>query len=126
MAKFTKDVWKSLRSHAKPKRTMLIVVPSRSYMVEMLAHMFDDDESTGMRHQSMFCVKVRFLNFDATVMVQNYHGTALVERVHEMTIGCCDMDLWLVDVVNVGTNDRRALQQIMSARMGTVNALESK
>lgn len=126
MARFTKDVWKSLRSHAKPTRTMLIVVPSRSYMVEMLAHMFDDKDSTGMRHKSMFCVRVQFLNFSAIVMVQNYHGEGMVQRVHEMTIGRCDMDLWLVDVVNVGDNDRRALQQVMSARMGTVNALESK
>lgn len=126
MAKFTKDVWNSLRSHAKPGRTMLIVVPSRSYMVELLAHMFDDAESTRMRHQSMFCVRVQFLKFSVTVMVQNYHGIQLVERVHEMTTGICDIDLWLVDAVNVGANDRRALQQIMSARMGAFSTLESK
>lgn len=126
MARFTKDVWNSLRSHAKPGRTMLIVVPSRSYMVELLAHMFDDAESTRMRHQNMFCVRVKFLKFDAIVMVQNYHGTALVERVHEITTGLRDIDLWLVDAVNVGVNDRRALQQIMSARMGTFSTLESK
>lgn len=126
MAKFTKDVWNSLRSHAKPGRTMLIVVPSRSYMVELLAHMFDDKESTRMRHQSMFCVRVQFLKFSVTVMVQNYHGIQLVERVHEMTAGICDIDLWLVDAVNVGANDRRALQQIMSARMGAFSTLESK
>lgn len=126
MARFTKDVWNSLRSHAKPERTMLIVVPSRSYMVELLAHMFDDKESTRMRHQNMFCVRVQFLNFNAIVMVQNYHGTALVERVHEMTTGLRDIDLWLVDAINVGVNDRRALQQIMSARMGAFSTLESK
>ena len=126
MAIFMKDVWNSLRSHAKPERTMLIVVPSRSYMVQMLAHMFDDKEWTGSKHVSMFCVRVQFLKFNVTVMVQNYHGTALVERVHEMTTGRCDIDLWLVDVVNVGANDRRALQQIMSARMGTFSTLESK
>lgn len=126
MTVFIKDVWNSLRSHAKPERTMLIVVPSRSYMVQLLAHMFDDAESTRIRHQNMFCVRVRFLKFDAIVMVQNYLGTALVERVHEMTTGLRDIDLWLVDAVNVGVNDRRALQQIMSARMGTFSTLESK
>lgn len=126
MAIFMKDVWNSLRSHAKPERTMLIVVPSRSYMVQMLAHMFDDKEWTGSKHVCMFCVRVQFLKFNVTVMVQNYHGTALVERVHEMTTGRCDIDLWLVDSINVGTNDRRALQQIMSARMGTFSTLESK
>ena len=126
MARFTKDVWKSLRSHSKPTRTMLIVVPSRSYMVELLAHMFDDKDWTGSKHVSMFCVRAQFLKFNAIVMVQNFHGEGMVQRVHEMTIGRCDIDLWLVDVVNVGANDRRALQQIMSARMGTVNALESK
>lgn len=88
--------------------------------------MFDDAESTGMRHKSMFCVRVRFLKFDAIVMVQNYHGISLVERVHEMTTGLCDIDLWLVDSINVGANDRRALQQIMSARMGAFSTLESK
>lgn len=126
MARFTKDVWASLRSHSKPARTMLIVVPSRSYMVELLAHMYDDKESTGMRHHSMFCVRVQFLKFDAIVVVQNYHGVSLVERVHEMTAGLCDIDLWLVDSINVGANDRRALQQIMSARMGAFSTLESK
>ena len=126
MARFTKDVWASLRSHSKPARTMLIVVPSRSYMVELLAHMFDDKEWTGSNHVCMFCVRVQFLKFNVIIMVQNYHGTALVERVHEMTTGRCDIDLWLVDVVNVGANDRRALQQIMSARMGTFSTLESK
>lgn len=126
MARFTKDVWASLRSHSKPARTMLIVVPSRSYMVELLAHMFDDAESTRMRHQNMFCVRVQFLKFDAIVMVQNFHGVSLVERVHEMTTGLCDIDLWLVDSINVGANDRRALQQIMSARMGAFSTLESK
>lgn len=126
MARFTKDVWASLRSHSKPARTMLIVVPSRSYMVELLAHMFDDAESTRIRHQNMFCVRVQFLKFDAIVVVQNFHGEGVVQRVHDMTIGRIDIDLWLVDVVNVGANDRRALHQIMSARMGTVNSLESK
>ena len=126
MTIFMKDVWNSLRSHAKPERTMLIVVPSRSYMVQMLAHMFDDAESTRMRHRNMFCVRVRFLKYDAIVMVQNYLGTPLVERVHEITAGSCDIDLWLVDSINVGANDRRALQQIMSARMGTFSTLESK
>jgi len=126
MARFTKDVWASLRSHSKPARTMLIVVPSRSYMVELLSHMFDDKEWTCSKHVSMCCVLVQFLKFNVTVMVQNYHGTTLVERVHEMTTGHCDIDLWLVDVVNVGANDRRALQQIMSARMGTFSTLESK
>ena len=126
MAVFMKHVWNSLRSHAKPERTMLIVVPSRSYMVQMWAHMFDDKEWTGSKHVCMFCVRVQFLKFNVIIMVQNYHGTALVERVHEMTTGRCDIDLWLVDVVNVGANDRRALQQIMSARMGTFSTLESK
>ena len=126
MARFTKDVWASLRSHSKPARTMLIVVPSRSYMVELLAHMFDDAESTRIRHHNMFCVRVQFLNFDAIVVVQNYLGVSLVERVHDMTVGRIDIDLWLVDSINVGANDRRALQQIMSARMGTFSTLESK
>lgn len=126
MARFTKDVWASLRSHSKPARTMLIVVPSRSYMVELLAHMFDDAESTRIRHHNMFCVRVQFLKFDAIVVVQNYLGVSLVERVHDMTVGRIDIDLWLVDSINVGTNDRRALQQIMSARMGTFSTLESK
>ena len=126
MARFTKDVWASLRSHSKPARTMLIVVPSRSYMVELLAHMFDDAESTRIRHHNMFCVRVQFLKFDAIVVVQNYLGVSLVERVHDMTVGRIDIDLWLVDSINVGANDRRALQQIMSARMGTFSTLESK
>ena len=126
MARFTKDVWASLRSHSKPARTMLIVVPSRSYMVELLAHMFDDAESTRIRHHNMFCVRVQFLKFDAIVVVQNFHGISLVERVHDMTVGRIDIDLWLVDSINVGANDRRALQQIMSARMGTFSTLESK
>lgn len=126
MTVFIKDVWNSLRSHAKPERTMLIVVPSRSYMVQLLAHMYDDKEWTGLKHVNMFCVRVKFLNFNAITMVQNHHGTALVERVHEMTTGLRDIDLWLVDSVNVGVNDRRALQQIMSARMGTFSTLESK
>ena len=126
MAIFMKDVWNSLRSHAKPERTMLIVVPSRSYMVQMLAHMFDDAESTRIRHHNMFCVRVQFLKFDAIVVVQNYLGVSLVERIHDMTVGRIDIDLWLVDSINVGTNDRRALQQIMSARMGTFSTLESK
>ena len=126
MARFTKDVWASLRSHSKPARTMLIVVPSRSYMVELLAHMFDDAESTRIRHHNMFCVRVQFLKFDAIVVVQNYLGVSLVERIHDMTVGRIDIDLWLVDSINVGTNDRRALQQIMSARMGTFSTLESK
>ena len=126
MARFTKDVWASLRSHSKPARTMLIVVPSRSYMVELLAHMFDDAESTRIRHHNMFCVRVQFLKFDAIVVVQNYLGVSLVERVHDMTVGRIDIDLWLVDSINVGANDRRTLQQIMSARMGTFSPLESK
>ena len=126
MARFTKDVWASLRSHSKPARTMLIVVPSRSYMVELLAHMFDDAESTRIRHHNMFCVRVQFLKFDAIVVVQNYLGVSLVEMVHDMTVGRSDIDLWLVDSINVGANDRRALQQIMSARMGAFSTLESK
>lgn len=88
--------------------------------------MFDDAESTRIRHHNMFCVRVQFLNFDAIVVVQNYLGVSLVERVHDMTVGRIDIDLWLVDSINVGTNDRRALQQIMSARMGTFSTLESK
>lgn len=123
MAMFTKDVWKALRPNFKPNRTTILVVPSRSYMVELLAHAFDDDESTGMRHVSMFCVNVRFLNFDVVVMVQNYHGTALVQRIHEYTMGRLNQDLVLVACSNVSEADKRSLQQIMSARMGTLSVM---
>lgn len=126
MALFTKDVWKALRPACKAKRTTLIVVPSRSYMLELLAHAFDEPDATGMRHLSMFCVKVNFLNFAVTVMVQNYHGTALVQRIHEYTIGQVDTDLVLVDCTNVSEADKRSLHQIMSARFGTLSVMVSK
>lgn len=123
MALFIKDVWKALRSSFKPNRTAILVVPTRSYMVELLAHALDDKEMTGMRHINMFHVTVKFLNFDVTVMVRNHHGIQLVERIHEYTMGRRNHDLVLVDCGNIGADEKRSLQQIMSARMGTFSVM---
>ena len=123
MALFTKDIWKALRPSFKPGRTAILVVPTRSYMVELLAHALDDKEMTGMRHINMFHVMVRFLNFDVTVMVRNHHHIQLVERIHEYTMGKHDIDLVLVDCGNIGEVEKRSLQQIMSARIGTFSVM---
>lgn len=123
MALFIKDVWKALRSNFKHGRTAILVVPTRSYMVELLAYALDDKEMTGMRHINMFHVMVKFLNFDVTVMVQNYHGIQLVERIYEYTMGRRNHDLVLVDCGNIGAAEKRSLQQIMSARMGTFSVM---
>lgn len=123
MALFIKDVWKALRPSFKPHRTAILVVPSRSYMMELLAYAFDDKEATGMRHMSMFCVNVEFLNFNVVVMVQNYHGVQLVQRIHQYTMGRRNHDLVLVDCGNIGVAEKRSLQQIMSARMGTLSVM---
>ena len=43
-----KEVWKQVKELSKPQRQLLVIVPSRNYMVELVAHAFEEPDTRRM------------------------------------------------------------------------------
>ena len=104
------DLWKLLKSKCKPNRNTIIIVPSRNFMVEMVAHAFEEEAALRMINRGAFCVQITYANHTVKVMVGYADAAEQVCRVKEQLLGRRDQDVILVRPLQLTTKLRHEIQ----------------
>ena len=105
-----KEVWKKVKELTKPQRQLLVITPNRNYMVELVAHAFEDKDAVRMSNRGTFCVQLTYPNHTVKVLVGNHQADDLVCRVKEQLLGRRDQDIVLVDPIVMGAALKHELQ----------------
>lgn len=117
-----KEVWKQVKKLSKPQRQLLVIVPSRNYLVELCAHAFEEPDSRRMLHRGLFVVLIRYEDRDVKVMVGSHQAAELVCRTKEQLMGRRDQDVVICDPIAMGAKLKHELQ-CLSATFGAQFAI---
>lgn len=105
-----KEVWKQVKKLSKPQRQLLVIVPSRNYLVELCAQAFGERDSRRMLNRGLLAMLIRYDDRDVKVMVGAHHGEELVCRIKEQLMGRRDQDIVICDPVAMGAKLKHELQ----------------
>lgn len=112
-----KDVWNQVKKLSKPQRQLLVIVPDRIYMSEMVAYAFDATDTRRMTRRGTLSTQITYEDRTVKVMVGAHHGEELVCRTKEQLMGRRDQDIVICDPVAMGAKLKHELQ-CLSATFG--------
>ncbi len=112
-----KEVWSQVKKLSKPQRQLLVIVPSRNYMVEQVAHAFEEPDTLRMLNRGLFVVLIRYEDRVVKVMVGSHQAAQLVCRTKEQLLGRRDQDVVMVDPIAMGAKLKHEMQ-CLSATFG--------
>lgn len=105
-----KEVWKQVKKLSKPQRQLLVIVPNRNYMVELVAVAFEEPDTRRMLNRGLFVVQLTYEDRAVKVMVGNHQAADLVCRTKEQLMGRRDQDVVICDPIAMGAKLKHELQ----------------
>lgn len=117
-----KEVWSQVKKLSKPQRQLLVIVPSRNYMVELVAHAFEEPDTRRMLNRGLFVVQLTYEDRTVKVMVGNHQAADLVCRTKEQLMGRRDQDVVICDPIAMGAKLKHEMQ-CLSATFGAQFAI---
>jgi len=105
-----KEIWNQVKKLSKPQRQLLVIVPNRNYLVQMVAHAFEEPDSRRMLPRGSNVARIRYEDRDVKVMVGSHQAAELVCRTKEQLLGRRDQDIVMVDPIAMGAKLKHEMQ----------------